>query len=77
MFMMWLQDQEDRTDSTGRFARLVTDDKNNGCSGPIKTPDELLTHFFNKHAKVYKILRENLVVVYKEYAALNNKFPLI
>jgi len=68
MFTEWLLEQDDRTDMTGRCARLCFDDYNAGCAGVYQTAGEWKKHFEAKHGAKLEPIMELLMHAFAEYS---------
>jgi hypothetical protein len=67
-FGEWLTYQQHRQDEVGKFARLIWDDYNGGCSNyyfPNAIPWR--DHFQSKHANKFDLIFPLLQAAYKEY----------
>jgi hypothetical protein len=74
MFVSWLTEQDDRSDSVGNCARLVMLDKNNGCLGNVNSIRGILQHLVERHPKLYLEVQAALAIAVKEYADLSENY---
>lgn len=53
MWIAWILEQQEREDSTGRLARLIWSDINNGCGNTfLKTVVDWNRHFEAEHPRL-------------------------
>jgi hypothetical protein len=74
MFISWLTEQDDRTDSVGNCARLLMLDMNNGCLGNVKSIRGILQHLLERHPKLYLEVQAAMAIAVKEYADLSKNY---
>jgi hypothetical protein len=74
MFVSWLTEQDDRSDSVGNCARLIMLDMNNGCLANVKSIRGILQHLLERHPKLYLEVQATMAIAVKEYAALSENY---
>jgi hypothetical protein len=74
MFISWLTEQDDRSDSVGNCARLIMLDINNGCLGNVRSIRGILQHLLERHPKLYLEVQAAMAIAVKEYADLSENY---
>jgi hypothetical protein len=74
MFVSWLTEQDDRSDSVGNCARLILLDMNNGCLANVRSIRGILQHLLERHPKLYLEVQAAMAIAVKEYAALSENY---
>jgi hypothetical protein len=74
MFISWLTEQDDRSDSVGNCARLIMLDMNNGCLGNVRNIRGILQHLLKRHPKLYLEVQAAMAIAMKEYADLSENY---
>ena len=68
MFITWLYEQLDSGDDLAAFAKVVENDRNNGCMPPIRGVTDIKTHFKRDHPRNYTALEAKLHEAFIAYA---------
>ena len=74
MFVSWLTEQDDRSDSVGNCARLIMLDMNNGCLANVTSIRGILKHLLERHPKLYLETQAAMAVALKEYSDLSENY---
>jgi len=74
MFVSWLTEQDDRSDSVGNCARLIMLDMNNGCLANVRSIRGILKHLLERHPKLYLEVQAAMAIAVKEYADLSENY---